>query len=305
MKKLKKFLALALALFSCAILFTACGDDDSSSSEKSQTGTEQNGETATSVTTINALLEGKTGKVTVNISTISKIQTSASSTVTLGSSTLEEAVIDGGNDGAILEFKGAGESVLQVAQSATLIFKNLTLKDDTNFANQGYPSGYLKFGGNLRFENCKLYDGVALKDGANAVFENCEFTSSASNKYAAWVSAGSVTFKNCSFTGHRAIKIHEEFNTDIESVTVDDCRFTGLKTKPAVAIGSILSTDNTSISIKNCTITNCEPWDNVDSLEGIDGLYEADTLTASFTFAIENTTIDGVPSSELSPEFRD
>ncbi|MBQ7373723.1 MAG: hypothetical protein IJW64_04080, partial [Clostridia bacterium] len=132
MKKLKKFLALALALLSCAILFTACGDDDSSNSEKPQTGTEQNGETATSVTTINALLERKTGKVTVSISTISKIQTSASGTVTLGSSTLEEAVIDGGDDGAILEFKGGGGSVLQVAQNATLIFKNLTLKDDTS-----------------------------------------------------------------------------------------------------------------------------------------------------------------------------
>ncbi len=295
MKKLKKLFALTLAVLSCAILFTAC-DEEKPSTGGNGTQTEQGTTadlTATSATTINALLEGKSGELSISVKTLTKINTSSNQTLTLGSSALEKVVIDGGANGAMLEFTGAGASAVQVNPNATLVFKNLTFKDDTSVASQGYSAGYIKFGGKLRFENCKIYDGVALKNNANAEFENCSFRSSNEAKYAAWVSAGNVSFKNCTFTGTRGIKIHEEINSDVVSVAIDDCRFENLTKKPALAIGDIrIDPENTKISLKNCTIMECAAWDQVGSLEGVDGLYESDTLTSAFEFIQENNRIN-------------
>jgi len=296
MKIFKKLFALTLAVLSCAILFTACDQEKKPSTNGDETQTEQgakNENVATSATTINALLEGKSGEISISVQTLTRLKTSSAQTLTLGSSALEKVIIDGGANGAMLEFTGAGASAVQLHENATLVFKNLTFKDDTSVASQGHSAGYIKFGGKLRFENCKIYDGVALKNDANAEFENCSFLSSNPSKYAAWVSAGNVSFKNCSFTGARGIKIHEELNFDVISVVIDGCRFDNLTKKPALAIGDIcIDPANTKISIKNCTISECGAWDNVGSLEGIDGLYEAHTLTSAFEFIQENNRIN-------------
>lgn len=293
MKKLKKLLALTLAILSYAILFCACGDEKEKPSTGNGTQTEQDGSTATVATTINAILEGKTGDVSISVKTLTKLNTSSNQTLTLGSSALQTVVINGGTNGAMLEFTGAGASAVQVHENATLVFKNLTLKDSTAVASQGYSTGYIKFGGKLRFENCKIYDGIALKNNANAEFKDCDFRSSNASKYAVWVSSGNVSFKDCTFTGTRGIKIHEEYNSDIVSVSIEDCEFENLTKNPALAIGDIrIDPENTTVSLKNCSIKNCADWGQVGSLEGIDGVYESDTPTENFIFIQENNQIN-------------
>ena len=58
--------------------------------------------------------------------------------------------------------------------------------------------------------------------------------------YAVWVSDGSVSFKGCTFTGWRAIKLYEgsdnSYTTlqdfyDVEKVYIEDCVFEDLRKK--------------------------------------------------------------------------
>ena len=120
-------------------------------------------------------------------------------------------------------------------------------------------------------------------------FSDCVFISdgnakrsSPSDEYAVWISAGSLSFDNCEFTGYRGSKIHEAYGTDVTSVSFNQCYFHDLSKKPGLAIGTVNST--TSISIKSCTFENCQA--------GKQGLYkyETDTPVTSFHFEdIDNT----------------
>ena len=102
--------------------------------------------------------------------------------------------------------------------------------------------------------------------------------------YDVWISGGTSSFTNCTFTGYRGIKIHEAYGSDVDAVTVDGCTFFDLVKKPGLAIGTVNAT--TTISITNSTFRNCQAGDQ--------GLYkyETDTDVTTFNFTDENNTVE-------------
>jgi hypothetical protein len=218
----------------------------------------------------------------------------------LGAQNAGELTIDGVN-GAILTATGQGVGAIQGAEGTTLVFKNLTIRDASNSAGSTADrrDGYLEFGGKLRFENCTFACAAYLCDDADAEFVNCEFNSGAENMYAVWISDGSASFTECTFTGWRAIKLYEGSDNkytsmqphfDVVSVIVDGCLFDNLKKKPGLAI-DVFAGKETSVVIKNSRFNGCQDGDGIDC---IDGVYESDVDTATLTFEIENVFVDGV-----------
>ena len=216
----------------------------------------------------------------------------------LGTQNAGELTIDGVN-GAILTATGQGVGAIQGAEGTTLVFKNLTIRDASNSAGSTADrrDGYLEFGGKLRFENCTFACAAYLCDDADAEFIDCSFDSGAENMYAMWISDGSASFKNCEFTGWRAIKLYEgsdnkytsvQSHFDVEDIVIDGCFFNGLKKKPGIAIDVFQGTE-TSITIKNTEFYGCKEWTR-DSFEGLSSVYESDVDTSTITLIIENVT---------------
>lgn len=292
--KIKKNLLDILAFAACTMLVGASSCNITKSNSSSSASSSISSTSAPK--SLNEQLQMATGKVTLTLSDETEIETTASTTTLLGTSGIEEIVLDGGESGAILKATGRGIGAIQAAGDGLLILKNLTVVDESAFYGD-YRRGYLEFGGKLRFENCRISDSVYLKNNIDAEFVDCTFYSSTVNRYAVWVAEGSATFENCTFTGYRGIKIHEEDNMDVASVIVDGCFFLDILEKPGIAIGSIVYEPQTTvIAVRNSTFTNCQPWDRVGSIEGIDGFYEADTATSEFSFVAENNTVNGNPA---------
>ena len=236
---------------------------------------------------------------TLYVSVKATVETSGLSRGTiLGAQNAGELTIDGVN-GAILTATGQGVGAIQGAEGTTLVFKNLTIRDASNSAGSTADrrDGYLEFGGKLRFENCTFACAAYLCDDADAEFIDCSFDSGAENMYAMWISDGSASFKNCEFTGWRAIKLYEgsdnkytsvQSHFDVENIVIDGCFFNGLKKKPGIAI-DVFQGKETSITIKNTEFYGCKEWTR-DSFEGLSSVYESDVDTSTITLIIENVT---------------
>ena len=230
----------------------------------------------------------------------------------IGKANAGELTIDG-VDGATLTATGQGVGAIQGAEGTTLVFKNLTIRDESLVfgTTSDRREGYLEFGGKLRFENCTFACAAYLCDDADAEFINCSFDSGAENMYAMWISDGSASFTNCEFTGWRAIKLYEGSDNkytsvqphfDVETIVIDGCFFNGLKKKPGLAI-DVFQGKETSITIKNTEFYGCKQWTN-DSYEGLSSVYESDVDTATLTLIIENVTAnDSVVDWETEREF--
>ena len=181
-----------------------------------------------------------------------------------------------------------GSGVTPVGDSvAPLTLKNLTVVDNSvSYAEDSWEFTYLEFAGDLTFDNVVFESGISVDgDETNAVFNNCTFKTAEASVYAAWVSAGTVAFNDCTFTGTRGLKVHETYGTNVNTVLVDGCKFDSISKKPGIAFGGIhqkgetydvngsqyTDASNTVITVKNSTFINCQPGDN--------GLYtyESDT----------------------------
>ena len=57
------------------------------------------------------------------------------------------------------------------------------------------------------------------------MFTNCTFTSNGENLYAVWMYNGDATFTNCTVTGHRGIKICDQYAGEVGTVVIDGCTF--------------------------------------------------------------------------------
>ena len=250
---------------------------------------------------------------TLYVSVKATVETSGLSKGTiLGAQNAGELTIDGVN-GAVLTATGQGVGAIQGAEGTTLVFKNLTIKDASNSAGSTADrrDGYLEFGGKLRFENCAFACAAYLCDDADAEFIDCSFDSGAENMYATWISDGSASFKNCEFTGWRAIKLYEgsdnkytsvQSHFDVENIVIDGCFFNGLKKKPGIAI-DVFQGKETSITIKNTEFYGCQQWTK-DSFEGLLSVYESDVDTSTITLIIENVTAnDSFVDWETDREF--
>lgn len=245
-----------------------------------------------------------TGRDVLYVSQQARLKTSVDLDGTfVGGVGAEELIIDGGEAGATLTAIGGGEGAIKGKGGATLVFKNLTIVDNSSPATsftQVRREGYLEFGGKLRFENCNFECAAYFCEDADAEFINCTFDSGKENMYAVWVSDGSVAFKGCTFTGWRAIKLYEGSDNhytalqdfyDVESVRIEDCIFENLRKKPGIAI-DVFAGEETSIVILNTQFNGCQSF---SGYEGIDGVYESDVDTSTLTFVMEGVTVDGEP----------
>ena len=243
---------------------------------------------------------GNNGKtLCVNLQATVETTGSTNGTV-IGKANAGELTIDGLN-GATLTATGQGVGAIQGAEGTTLVFKNLTIRDESLVCGttSDRREGYLEFGGKLRFENCTFACAAYLCDDADAEFVNCSFNSGKDNMYAMWISDGSATFTNCEFTGWRAIKLYEGSDNkytsvqphfDVETIVIDGCFFNGLKKKPGLAI-DVFQGKETSITIKNTEFYACQEWTN-DSYEGLSSVYESDVDTSTITLVMENVSVN-------------
>jgi hypothetical protein len=169
---------------------------------------------------------------------------------------------------------GAGVAPVGLS-NGTLTFKNLTIADQSvSYAEGSWEYGYLEFAGKLDFESCDIVNAVFFEHDSAAVLNNCTLNSNKSKEYAAWVYAGSASFKSCAFSGPRGLKIHEDYGSDVTSVSVDSCTFTDITEKPGIAIGTLNAA--TVVSITNNTFTRCAA--------GKQSLYAYETNTDVTTF---------------------
>ncbi len=186
-------------------------------------------------------------------------------------------------NGNTLTATGAGVGPIRMANGGTLTLKNIKIVDKSeSYAEDSWEFGYLEFDGNLVFDNCEVVNAIMI-EGENAVFTNCSFNSNHSNEYAVWVGNGSAVFTNCIFTGHRGLKTHEAYGSEVTSIVVDKCFFGPMAKKPGIAIGTMNA--DTEITIKNSTFTNCQAGDQ--NLY----IYETDTDISAFTFVNENNIV--------------
>ncbi|MBQ4054036.1 MAG: right-handed parallel beta-helix repeat-containing protein [Clostridia bacterium] len=202
--------------------------------------------------------------------------------------------IDGGEDfDRSLTILGQGGGVVQ-ANGGVLVLKNLTIYNDTHgFEQDYYRPYYAEFGGKVRFENCTIADPIQLRNDAEAEFINCEITSRKTDAYGVWVADGSARFDGCKFTGYRGLKVHEIGGMDVVNVSVENCFFENLSKKPTIAIDIAEELSTTTIAFVNCDIYACAEWSK-DSFEGVDGFYESDQDTTTFTFTATDCYLDGM-----------
>lgn len=190
---------------------------------------------------------------------------------------------------------GSGTGTIKAAEGGELIFQNLRIKDETTDEYAAAYDGYLKLGGNITFENCVFETSIYLTDDVEASFENCAFESVRSNWYSVWVADGNVSFTGCLFEGYRGMKIHEfadRESEDVERVTIENCDFLDLWSKPGLAIGTFVTPENVVIEVRDSRFIANGSWDSVGSLSGVDSFYETDCELSTITFIDENNVVE-------------
>lgn len=187
------------------------------------------------------------------------------------------------------------------SETVPVTYENLTLVDESvSYNESAWELGYLELYGKSTFRNVIFTDGIML-EGEEAVFENCTFTGrtlAGLNMYAAWVSNGNATFRDCSFGGTRGLKLHEDYGTDLGAVTVERCTFGPLSQKPGIAIGTLGTDGNgtyvgsggvaytgvpATVTVKDCTFDRVQAGD-----QGL-YLYESDTAVGAWLTLSGNT----------------
>ena len=213
--------------------------------------------------------------------------------------TTKEVVIDGGENGGTMEVIGTGVGPIRAANDATVVFKNMTIIDNSkSYAETSWEFGYLEIGGKIRFENCHFLGGVSVGDSNSsenkAEFLNCIFETGTeetaanpkpSNMYSVWVDNGDASFTNCEFKGpYRGLKVHEAYGSDVGTVTVDSCTFGPLSKKPGIALGTLDS--NTTVIVKNSKFDHCQEGEGA-----VPYAIESDTDFSTFNYTYDNNTI--------------
>ena len=239
-----------------------------------------------------SMIESVTDDVNIDVYGVYKIAV-ANGSVTELSGENGKIVFTGHTANATIQAMGSGNGVIKAATGGELVFKNLIIEDKTTDTNTVLYATYLRFGGQLRFENCTFTDSIYLQTDANATFENCTFQSVRENCYSVWLADGSANFENCTFTGYRGFKTNEFANCDVENVTINNCTFLGLTEKAGLAFGKFeTNPTNTVIRVTNSTFINCQVWDKEGSFSGVDGFYETDMDLREFNFIHSNNVIN-------------
>ena len=211
-------------------------------------------------------------------------------------SLISKVIINGNNK--TFTATGAGVGSIRLANGGLLEFNNVNIVDESvSYAENAWEFTYLEFAGNLAFNECTFNSGVQFETESeeavlSAAFNSCRFITDEDQVYAAWVSDGIASFNGCTFEGTRGLKMHEDYGSEITSVTVDGCTFGPLSKKPGIAIGTLNA--ETSVTIKNSFFFGCQPGDQ--NLY----MYESDTDVTTFTFNLENNEVHADPSTMLT-----
>ena len=215
--------------------------------------------------------------------------------VEVANTVTETVTIQGEGESSVLVVEGKGVGALRAANGAKLIFKDMTILDKSESYNEGaWELTYLEFAGNLEFNNVIFKSGIQLQTEnnettLNATFNNCTFITEEESVYGVWVSDGISTFSNCKFQGTRGLKMHEDYGSEITSVTIDACEFGPLSKKPGVAIGDLNAA--TSVTIMNSSFIGCQAGE-----QGL-YIYETDTDVSTFTFVNSNNSVEEDPAN--------
>ena len=188
--------------------------------------------------------------------------------VEVANTVTETVTIQGEGESSVLVVEGKGVGALRAANGAKLIFKDMTILDKSESYNEGaWELTYLEFAGNLEFNNVIFKSGIQLQTEnnettLNATFNNCTFITEEESVYGVWVSDGISTFSNCKFQGTRGLKMHEDYGSEITSVT-----------------------------IKNSSFIGCQAGE-----QGL-YIYETDTDVSTFTFVNSNNSVEEDPAN--------
>lgn len=276
----------------------SAGANSESVSDESGDGSEELVPDVSSTTDVIEYFSGRTGEVTYNTGKDLFIESlSVDAPIYLGEHSEDNVfTIDGGADiGRTFTVQGNGGGVIE-ANGGVLVLRHMTIQNDTHsFESNYYRPDYAEFGGKVRFENCKIDCPIQLRNDAEAEFINCDITSSEEDEYGVWVADGSAKFDGCTFTGYRALKVHEISGMDVVNVTVENCFFEHLSTKPAIAMDIAQEMSTTTITFKNCDIYDCADYKK--TVEGVDGFYESVTPTTTFAFTATDCWLNGMPFS--------
>ena len=206
-----------------------------------------------------------------------------------------ETVTIQGAEGSVLVVKGDGVGQLRAANGAKLIFKDITVVDESESYDEGaWEFTYLEFSGNLEFNNVTFQGGIQLDSASgasplNATFTKCTFVTNEDSVYAVWVCDGVSTFSNCRFQGTRGLKMHEAYGSEVKEVMIDACEFGPLSKKPGVAIGTVNA--DTKVTIQNSSFIGCQAGEQNKYI------YETDTDVKTFTFVLNNNNVEADPAS--------
>lgn len=244
--------------------------------------------------TLNEWLELATSETLFVMAENMELETANMIDTTIEAEKGQTVIVDGRDHTLVI--KGTGNGAIQITEESTLILKNMTIEDETT---GGVYSDYLGFSGNIAFVNCTINDPLYLMNAVNANFVNCTITCDLPRHYAIWVSDGFVAFEGCTFTGTRALKIHEfDAGNKISNVFVNNCTFDRLTEKVGVVIGNLtFEPKNTVIEVKDSKFNECLAWDNIGSLEGVDGFWESDTPIDEFDFRLSDNTVTFTPTT--------
>ena len=181
-------------------------------------------------------------------------------------------------------FTAIGSGVGKVGiDNGTVIFKDLKIVDNSvSYAEDSWEYGYLEFRGNTVFENCDIVNAIMM-DGDSAKFIDCKLNSNDNNQYAVWVSNGVATFENCTFSGARGLKVHEDYGSEVVSVSVNNSEFVELSKKPGVALGTLNA--ETSVSLTNNKFIGTQPGDQGNYK------YETDADVTTFKFTDKDNMV--------------
>ena len=201
-------------------------------------------------------------------------------------------------DGHKITATGSGVGPIRMANGGTIVFNNVVIEDKSvSYNESAWELCYLEFAGNLEFNNCEFVNAVMMcgrtpnnNTGCNVTFNKCSFNSNKSKEYAVWVSGDNAYFNECAFAGPRALKVHEDYGSEVSEVVVDKCTFTDITEKPGIALGTLNA--ETAVTVKNSSFTNCQPGD-----QGL-YIYETDTDVTTFDFTEEKNVVEVAATQE-------
>ena len=179
-----------------------------------------------------------------------------------------------GNDSVTFKGYGSANPITDVT------LKNITVYDETEGDNEGsWEHGHLEFV-SLKAEKVEFANSIMLS--GNSVLTDCTLNNQVASWYGLWINAGTTILKGCEFKGTRAVKIHEAYTSNVDSVIIEGCYFE-CSEKPGVVIGDLDA--STVVTIEDCEFNGCQPGDQNKYI------YESDTDVTTFKFVETNNTV--------------